>query len=110
MPSNTSSDNIYYGDTPIRHPTKELAQVEVYGRIGKVFCRMANLSTTGACLEIVSSKYSPRKGDIVRVTVALRQLNKTHTLDAEIVWCKGLGLGISFLKKDQIYEKLAART
>lgn len=96
-------------EAPKRYPTKEHAQFEIYGRPGKIHCRMANLSATGALLEIINSKLVPQQGDIIRMSVTLRQLNKTHSLDAEIIWCKDKGLGIAFLKKDQIYEKLAHR-
>ncbi|OFZ31554.1 MAG: hypothetical protein A2622_02935 [Bdellovibrionales bacterium RIFCSPHIGHO2_01_FULL_40_29] len=95
---------------PKRYQTKEHAQIEVYGRMGKIYCRLTNLSTTGAFLEIINSKYMPKQGDLIHVSVILRQLNKTHTLDAEIIWCKGLGLGISFVRKEQLFEKLTART
>ncbi len=94
---------------PQRFFTQELAQLEVYGRMGKVFCKMANLSQSGAFFEIINSNYMPRAGDLVRVTVLLRQINKTHVLDAEIVWCKGLGLGLNFIKKDQLMKRLAGR-
>lgn len=92
-----------------RYNTKETAQIEVYGRMGKVFCKLGNLSESGAFLEIVNSNYVPRSGDLVRITVLLRQLNKTHVVDAEIVWARGLGLGISFLKKSQLLERLSGR-
>ena len=93
--------------SPKRFITKENAQIEVYGQMGKIFCRLANLSQTGAFLEIINAKLMPKAGDLVRITVLLRQVNKTHVLDAEVVWCKGLGLGLQFIKKEQLYEKLA---
>lgn len=95
--------------SPKRFLTKENAQLEVYGKMGKVYCRMANLSMTGAFLEIINARSTPRVGELVRITVLLRQVNKTHSLDAEIIWCKGLGLGISFIKKDVLFQKLSSR-
>lgn len=92
-----------------RYNTKETAQIEVYGRTGKVFCKLGNLSESGAFLEIVNSNYVPRSGDLVRITVLLRQLNKTHVVDAEIIWARGLGLGISFLKRTKLLERLSGR-
>lgn len=92
-----------------RFITKELAQIEVYGRMGKVFCKMSNLSQSGAFFEIINSNFIPRAGDLVRVTILLRQINKTHIIDAEIVWCKGLGVGLNFLKKNELMQKLAGR-
>ena len=92
-----------------RFLTKELAQIEVYGRMGKIFCKMANISQSGAFFEIINSNYMPRSGDLVRVTILLRQINKTHVIDGEIIWCKGLGIGLTFLKKETLVEKLTAR-
>lgn len=103
---NHSSENQL---SPKRFLTKEHAQLEIYGRLGKIYCRLTNLSQTGAFLEIVNAKYTPKPGELLRMTILLRQVNKTHTLDAEIVWSKGLGLGITFIKKDQLFEKLSAR-
>ncbi len=109
--TDTSSTTVRHNDPAKskRFITKELAQIEVYGRMGKVFCKMSNLSQLGAFFEIINSNYMPRSGDLVRVTVLLRQINKTHILDAEIVWCKGLGLGLNFLKKSELMKKLAGR-
>ena len=89
-----------------RHTTREHVTVEVYGKSGKTHCRMSNLSVTGAFLEIMNTGYHPKKGDVVRVTINLRQINKTHTLHGEIVWNKGLGLGVAFLKQQDVFKKL----
>lgn len=110
--SNQTPMSIVAGQKPVpaqRYNTKETAQIEVYGRNGKVFCKLGNLSESGAFLEIVNSNYVPRSGDLIRITVLLRQLNKTHVVDAEIVWARGLGLGICFLKRTQLVEKLSSR-
>lgn len=90
-----------------RHYTREHATVEVYGKTGRVHCKMSNLSTTGAFFEIVNTGFTPKQGDIVRVTINLRQINKTHTLHGEIVWNKGLGLGVAFIKQKDVFKKLA---
>jgi hypothetical protein len=92
-----------------RYKTKEMAQIEVYGRMGKIFCKMSNLSQSGAFLEIINSNFLPKSGDLVRMTILLKQLNKTHIIDAEIIWSRGLGLGLSFLKKPDLVEKLSTR-
>lgn len=93
-----------------RFPTKEPAQIEVYGRFGKIYCKMGNLSTGGAFFEIISSNFMPRQGDLVRITVHLKQLNRVHSVDAEVIWCKGLGMGLMFIKKDKLFEKLSTRS
>lgn len=90
-----------------RHSTNETAFVEVQGRTGKILCRMNNLSKTGAFFEIVNSHFTPRQGDLVRVTINLKQLNKIHTLHGQIIWNRGLGLGIAFLKSKDVLKKIA---
>lgn len=59
---------------------------------------MNNLSATGAFFEILNSNYTPRPGEVVRVVINLKQVNKTHTINGQIVWAKGLGIGIHFIK------------
>lgn len=90
-----------------RYQTNETAFVEVQGRSGKILCRMNNLSTTGAFFEIINSHFTPKQGDLVRVTVNLKQVGKTHTLHGHIIWSRGLGLGIAFLKNKDVLKKMA---
>lgn len=93
-----------------RFLTQELVQVEVFGRIGKIFCKMGNLSVTGVFCEIISANYMPRSGDLVRVTVNLRSLKKVRTMDAEVIWCKGLGTGLHFLTPELFRKKLSQKS
>lgn len=93
-----------------RFPTQELVQVEVFGRIGKIFCKMGNLSVTGVFFEIISSNFMPKGGDIARITVNLRSLKRVRTMEAEVIWCKGLGMGLHFLTGDKLREKLTNKT
>ena len=93
--------------TAKRHPTKELATLEVHGRTVKVQCRMNNLSVTGAFFELINSNYVPKQGDLVRMTVSLRQVNRTHTLHGQVIWSRGLGLGVSFIKDREVYDILS---
>lgn len=93
--------------TAKRHLTKEPARIEVYGKREVLFCRMNNLSSTGAFFEVLNSLYIPKIGDIVRVTINLKQVNKTHIINGEVVWFKGTGLGVSFLKQKELLEKLS---
>jgi hypothetical protein len=93
-----------------RFLTQELVQVEVFGRIGKIFCKMGNLSVTGVFCEIISANYMPKAGDLVRVTVNLRSLKKTRSMDAEVVWCKGLGTGLQFLTSEKFRQKLTQKS
>ncbi len=110
-PNTSSTTNTENSATKAkRFLTQELAQIEVYGRIGKVFTKMGNLSTSGAFFEIISSNYMPRMGDLVRLTINLRSIKKVHVLDAEVIWCKGLGLGIQFLTPEQFRKRLSEKT
>ncbi len=93
-----------------RHPTKELAILEVYGRTFKINGRLANLSVTGAFLELTSSNYQPKQGDLVRITVPLQKLNKTYTLHGQVIWSRGMGLGVSFLKDKDLHAILTKTT
>lgn len=84
--------------TAKRFTTREPARIEIVGKRTILFCRMNNLSATGAFFEILNSTYTPRPGDMVRVVINLKQVNKTHTVNGEVVWAKGLGLGVEFMK------------
>lgn len=108
MNQNPNKQNPMSGESIAqRYQTNETAFVEVQGRSGKILCRMNNLSATGAFFEIVNSHFTPKQGDLVRVTINLKQLNKSHTLHGHIVWSRGLGLGIAFLKAKDVVKKIA---
>lgn len=89
-----------------RYPTTEIAHIEVYGRMGRVSARLKNVSTTGAALQLTSGMYRPQKGDLIRATVHLHSLGRTRAVDGEVVWSRGAGFGISFLRKTELLEKM----
>ncbi len=93
--------------TARRFLTQELANLEVYGKEGKILAKMANVSVTGAFFEIINAAQMPRKNDLVRITIILRALNKTHVIESQVVWSKGLGLGVQFLTRDDMNSKLS---
>ncbi|WP_295899058.1 PilZ domain-containing protein [uncultured Bdellovibrio sp.] len=95
--------------TAKRYKTKETAQVEVYGHIGILVANLKNLSQTGAFLEVSQGDYVPQKGDLLNLTVNLTSLRRTHNVAAEVVWSKGLGLGICFIGKEQVLERMMAK-
>ncbi|WP_374075234.1 PilZ domain-containing protein [Bdellovibrio bacteriovorus] len=95
--------------TAKRFRTKETAHVEVYGHIGILVANLKNLSQTGAFLEVSQGDYVPQKGDLLNLTVNLTSLRRTHNVAAEVVWSKGLGLGICFINKDQVLERMMAK-
>lgn len=89
-----------------RHQTSERAYLEIYGRTGTLIAELKNLSSTGAFLEIIQGDYIPRKGDLIRVTVPLESLGRTHSVNAEIIWGKSLGVGICFLNRQETMTKM----
>ncbi len=95
--------------TAKRFKTKETAQIEVYGHIGVLVASLKNLSQTGAFLEVSSGDYVPQKGDLLNMTVQLGSLQRTHNVTAEVIWSKGLGLGICFINKDEVLERMMAK-
>jgi hypothetical protein len=90
-----------------RHLTREPARIEVYGKKEVLYCSMNNLSSTGAFFEILNPTFTPRAGYLVRVTIKLKQINKTHFVNGEVVWFKGLGMGVSFIKQKDLFDKLS---
>lgn len=95
------------GTTAVRYQTQEAAQIDVFGKRGIIYCRMGNLSVSGAFFEMVSSTYVPKTKDFVRITINLKKINSTRILYGEVIWCKGNGLGISFLKQKEVFQKIS---
>lgn len=92
-----------------RFQTVETAHIEVYGHVGILKANLKNLSATGAHLEVATGKYVPQKGDLLNMTVQLSSVRRTHNVCAEVVWTDGLGLGICFINKDQVLERMMAK-
>lgn len=89
-----------------RFQTQEPARVEVYGKTEAFLCKMSNLSTSGALLEILSSENMPEVGDLICVTISLRHLNKTHVLNGEVIWRKNQNMGVAFITHKALLQKL----
>lgn len=92
-----------------RFKTSEIAQVEVYGHVGIMVADLCNLSQTGAFLKLRKQGFMPQKGDLVNITVNLSSLNRIHNIDGEVIWTHDLGLGISFINKDDVLERMLAK-
>ncbi len=92
-----------------RFDTREKAAVEVYGKPLNIIADLKNISKTGACLERTSDDIDIDKGDLIRVTVILKALNRKHNISAEVVWREGKKTGINFIPHDQVLEKLTAK-
>lgn len=95
--------------TAHRFLTKEIAQVEIYGRLCELQVKLKNVSTTGAFIEISRGKLIPQPGDLLRMTIPLNSINKKRILNAEVIWSKGLGLGIRFINQKAVVEKMMSR-
>ena len=59
-----------------RYFTREKAALEVYGKAGTVIADLKNLSESGACLEWTQGEVDIEKGDVLRMTVFLKALNR----------------------------------
>lgn len=95
--------------TATRYTTKEKASIEIYGRSGSFIVDLRNLSITGALIEWTQEDLNLEKGDLLRMTVILKALNRRHNLNAEVVWRDGKKTGINFIKTDEILEKMMDR-
>ena len=93
-----------------RFETREKAALEVYGKPGTVIADLRNLSSSGACLEWTQGDVHLKEGDVVRMTVFLRTLNRKHNLSAEVIWRDGNRSGVTFLRSDQVLSKMVERT
>lgn len=98
------SDNISMNAD--RHPTSEIARVQVYGRMGTMVAKLKNISTTGSFFELVNGDYVPRPGDFIHVTLQLHTVGRTHNFDAEVAWSSALGFGVAYVKKEQLLTKM----
>lgn len=89
-----------------RYNTKEKASVEVYGRSGNIIASIRDVSVTGACLEWTQEQVELEQGDLVRLTIVLKAVNRKHNLNAEVIWRQGKKTGVNFIKSDQVIERM----
>lgn len=92
-----------------RFPTRETAGVEIYGRNGRFTARLRNLSASGARLEIIRGETTPQTGDILKVTVQLKELGKTHKVDGEVIWLGQGAIGIQFINKEDVAVRILSK-
>lgn len=89
-----------------RFSTREAVRIEIYGKRTTLYCRMTNLSKTGAKFQIISATYNPKVGEFLRVIVQLKTVNSVRVLNAEIIWVKGYEMGVAFLKQEELLKKV----
>lgn len=92
-----------------RYLTREKAEVEVYGRSGQIVAHLRNLSKTGACLEWFENSTEVNKGDLIRMTVNLKNIGRSHQVNAEVVWREGNKSGVNFIKSEEVLDRLMAQ-
>lgn len=92
-----------------RFTTNELATIEVFGRMETMKGMMKNLSVSGCFLELTKGDYIPQEGDCIRMVLPLKSLNKTRNIFGQVVWKKGVGFGVTFIKKEEVSKKMLSR-
>lgn len=92
----------------IRYPTRELAHIEVYGgTLPAMWANLRDISTSGACIEWSQSGHTElSEGSLIRMTVTLSALNKSHSVSAKVVWQSGLKVGVKFLKESELLSAM----
>ena len=96
-------------DTSRRFTTHENTTIEIYGRMGTLQGTMKNLSQSGCFVELTKGEYIPKEGDCVHLTLTLKSLNKTRAITGQVIWNKGLGFGVMFIKKEDVVKKMLNR-
>ena len=96
-------------DLARRFLTHENASIEVFGRMGTLYGTMKNLSQSGCYLELVKGAFSPKEGDFVQISLSLKSIAKTRNLTGQVVWNKGLGFGVEFIKKEDVAKKMLSK-
>lgn len=92
-----------------RFTTHENAVIEIYGRMGTLQGTMKNLSSSGCYVELTKGEYIPKEGDCIHITLYLKAINKTRVITGQVVWSKGVGFGLMFIKKEEIVKKMLNR-
>lgn len=92
-----------------RFTTNENATIEVFGRMETMHGTMKNLSVSGCFMELTKGEYVPQEGDCVRVMIPLKTLGKIRNLFGQVVWKRGVGFGLTFIKKEDISKKMLSR-
>ena len=93
-----------------RFLTKEKASIKIYGKTGNLIASVKNLSKTGACLEWQDGlELEIQQGDLIRMTVILKALNRRHQLSAEVVWTDGNQTGVTFIAADSVLERMVGK-
>lgn len=94
-----------------RFHTQQKAVLETYISGDVIPSQMFNLSVGGAYFEF-DGKMRVAVGDLVRLKVNLYDVSREHSVNARVVWTTrkgiqgGVGVGVRFIKGDDIYRHL----
>lgn len=90
-----------------RYNIMQEAEVEFQGRADKKFSRLFNLSKGGAYMEFLTL-VPVKVGEILRLKMELRDVNRTYTMPAKVVWMMKstsngcTGCGVEFLGRGDV--------
>lgn len=96
-----------------RYNTHQEAEVEFASRdeAEKTISRLFNLSKGGAYIEFMTP--TPVKvGELIRLKLELKEVNRTYTMPAKVVWAKkqtsngGTGVGIEFVGPGDVQKNI----
>ena len=136
MPASMKVDRVHFAEKPIelkdlkglvvklikakqlpqqqfkRFRTNQRLAVESYSTGEVVESSMFNLSVGGAYFES-PSKYNASIGDLIKMSVNLKDVDTKHLMNARVVWTTrkghysgGYGVGVKFVKNEEVYRQL----
>ncbi len=94
-----------------RFATSQTAHLEVNGRDEKVPSRVCNLSKGGAYLEFITP-VPLRIGEILKLKMELKELNRTYLMSAKVIWTEAVhrgstrGVGVEFIGGDMLKKMI----
>lgn len=95
-----------------RFPTQQTATMETFMSGETLPSQIYNLSMGGAYCELFG-RCNVSVGDLVKLKVHLEDLGRQHVMNAKVVWMTrngpctgGQGVGMKFVKYDDIYRQL----
>ena len=93
-----------------RFPTSQDAEIEIESTGGRMISRVRNLSKGGAYLEFMTAS-ALKVGELLTVKLELKDLQRTYTLPAKVVWSnkagsRGLGIGVEFTGRGDVARSI----
>lgn len=93
-----------------RYTTSQEAQIEVDSTGASLAMRVRNLSKGGAYLEFIQPN-NIQIGELVTVTLELKDLQRKYTMPARVIWTnkhgnRGLGVGVEFTGRGDVQRSI----